>query len=106
MSAEDILKDARALISDPKHWTRRVEARSGRKKVEPWAPEANRWCSLGAMYRVGNDVRLGNYREWHKASVALNDAMGGWIGLFNDHHTHAEVLAAFDVAITELRSRP
>ena len=100
MNAHDILKAARAKIERPECWTQDVFARDTKgDRVHALSPNAVCWCSIGACVAVAsanppNDL---SYR------IAL-DALAGVTGVaeisdFNDTHTHAEVLAAFDKAI-------
>ena len=96
-----VLRDARALISKPENW--RQGAMAGcrfmggdiRMSLPTTHPMANCWCAAGAIKRVSaTDKEFGN------AIVALAFyAMPGGVAAFNDTHTHAEVLAAFDKAI-------
>lgn len=99
MDTLDILKQARELISDERRWTRGELARDSEgHEVDEDSPSAACWCSVGAVWRVreGGENLCG-------ALTALEEAMGTeHIGDFNDSHSHAEVLAAFDAAIAKL----
>lgn len=95
MTTKEILIAARKLIEKPEHWTQRAFATNeiGNPTI-PGARTAASWCAEGAVRRVGGDC-LATYvvRDLERAC--------GWQGVltFNDSHTHAEVLAAFDRAI-------
>lgn len=95
MKVSKVLIAARAVIADPKNWTKGSFAKdaNGHKRYAI-APEAVCWCALGAVMRVGaNDVLFGAACYW------LDGAAGTWMGGYNDAHTHAEVLEVFDRAI-------
>ena len=81
----EILRDARALITDPDKW------------ASDGAGSGEQRCAIRALIHVAPSVSVD-----HPAEVALRAAMGGYIATFNDSHTHAEVLAAFDKAIASL----
>lgn len=99
----EILRDARALIADPKRWTRRAFARDGRsRQVDPQSPRAVRYCATGALFKASGD------NEVRDALAALQAVLidQGWtvsIEVFNDDYAgHADVLALFDRAIADL----
>jgi hypothetical protein len=99
MTTLETLKAARKKIEDPAHWIQN-EICDGPK---PWSAESSKWCAIGAITSV-----MGTYTE-SPAEEILRSVMGGvkptGIGDFNDTHTHAEVLAAFDAAIAKLEAR-
>jgi hypothetical protein len=72
------------------------------KKTDPDSRGAVRWCSVGAIERSGASENIW-CQVW--AIDMLTRAMGTAPDHFNDHHTHAEVLAAFDVAIEAERGK-
>lgn len=94
MDTVETLKAARALIDTPEKWWQ--------KKGDEY--RAGRHCAITALDEVGG-VRA----TTGPAIPALARAIGGWteepvllvrtITSFNDSHSHAEVLAAFDRAI-------
>lgn len=93
----EVLRKARAKIEKPENWTQGQLARD--PSGEPTSvsdPDAASWCLLGAVRSTQEspEVRI-------SARLALEVAMGGWcdIAVFNDNHTHAEVLSVFDRAI-------
>ena len=104
------LTQARALIADPERWTRSAQARRwkaphGRVKGE-WVPteatdaSARRFCAAGALCKVSG-VRSGapGFAFLDAASIRL---FGVGIGRANDDPRpgHADVLRAYDLAIT------
>jgi hypothetical protein len=104
------LRAARDLIAEPEHWTRSAPARRWKppQKREPsgWVPthatdpHASRWCAAGALCAVAG-VRC------HPPGIAFLQVaalrlFGTGIGRANDDPrvSHADVLRAYDVAIT------
>lgn len=98
MNAHEILKLARAKIERPENWTQGTYARdANRKKVGAKSEKAVCWCSLGALVVAsGSDLYDPAVRS---AMTQLGRINGQVVWCFNDTHTHAEVLAAFDKAI-------
>lgn len=94
-----VLREARALISDPERWSKGWFAKdSGRHHVSPCDPRAVRWCALGAVRHASQEKGwMGAKRLLDRAVpshiVSVNDAKG------NRAEVHAQVLAAFDRAI-------
>jgi hypothetical protein len=111
-SAAETLRAARALIEDPKHWTKGVYAATSKRSAE-WSEvfvgseRAVCWCSLGALRRVDGpheDAARGLLADainpqWRTQGEYpyVNEV----IYRFNDarHRRHREVLAKFDEAI-------
>ena len=104
MEAVEVLRKARALISDPARWTRGNYA-SGPdgKPRRPLDRDAVQWCALGAIGRVAYSSRCGEL-----AMVALRDttvrAANVGAATYNDRKGHAAVLAAFDETIARLEA--
>jgi hypothetical protein len=98
----EILKAARAKIEKPECWTQDFYARSASgKKVVARSPAAVCWCSYGALQSVMKAKLLPI-----EIVLLLERPMHGCIADFNDTHTHAEVLAAFDAAIDLAAKEP
>jgi len=81
---------ARVLIEQPENWTRRVWGENGKH------------CMLAALSRSAS-TEAG---VWETALDFLQDATGvqgteNGLTSWNDTHTHAEVLAAYDAAIAK-----
>jgi hypothetical protein len=107
-----ILKAARILISDPKRWTQSNYAKNkNRSSVDPTSPKAVCWCALGALQKVVN-ILYQNSRsdknlhsdEYHEIRELLADQAGERPHVFNDTHTHSEVLDLFDRTIKSLEA--
>lgn len=87
---------ARALISTNARWTQYYPARDANGLA--CGPEDERafcFCALGALDRATNS----SGDSYDKALDTLQNFMGLRVDVFNDNHTHAEVLAMFDKAI-------
>lgn len=98
MTTLEILKAARELISVPERWTQKESARHKNGNAIDWYdPNASCWCSSGALSKVFGS---GSYRSLTNCSGILNEVAGGSFVYYNDAHTHAEVLAMFDRAIS------
>jgi hypothetical protein len=94
------LRQAKALIKDPAHWTQ-----LGNYAVGPdgnWRTpsddDACRWCAYGSVARV---TGVATRRvEMAAASTFLARAAGELdVVQINDYGTHADVMALFDRAI-------
>jgi hypothetical protein len=93
-----IYKAARAKISDEKNWTQNAYARNTQGDIVSYSSsEAVCFCALGALKSIRSlefdDIQL------------LEEECNYSIEEFNDTHTHAEILAAFDRAIVKLESK-
>jgi hypothetical protein len=98
----DILRAARGKIERPENWTQEAFHRD---RYGYWclSDDAVCWCAKGAMLAVRG-------RFWDLDITdgldALTAAAGCYITSFNDTHTHAEVIDAFDRAIAASESAP
>lgn len=94
------LEAARKLISDPSRWTQKTSARNATgRKVAANSPSAAKWCAYGAIDACSPHQILAA-----RAVSTLGNAMGAFlVGEWNDTHTHAEVMAAFDAAIEKAK---
>ena len=98
MGAKQILIDARKLIEAPERWTQHTYAKTKNGlEVSSRDRRAVCWCSAGAYNKVTEDMDYSS----PKALLAWDALVSatGIVTKFNDTHTHAEVLAAFDKAI-------
>ena len=86
---------ARALIADERRWTKRAKARDEYGLIAtPTDERAICFCSIGAIEKV-----CCRYVEQINARQQLNSVISMSLSIYNDTHTHAEVLAMFDKAI-------
>lgn len=90
-----VLQQARELLSDPKRW------------VQGHFDIGHAFCAAGAIEKVagrGTDVEDDAYYALANVIDVLSDGTDA-IASFNDDDstTHADVLAAFDLAIERLR---
>jgi hypothetical protein len=99
MSPLEDLKAARELISDPSRWTQGAAARNDAgNETNSTSPDATCFCSLGAITKVVGAP--GERRRVVKNLLREGLPEGhSYIAVFNDTHTHEEVLAVFDRAI-------
>lgn len=96
--AAEVLRKARELISDQKRWTQKAYARDRYGfGTGPWLKNAICFCSRGALMKASG-LKV-NEVVATPANTVLQSNMNGNVPLFNDTHTHAEVLEAFDRAI-------
>ena len=95
MTTLKMLKAAREMISGRHRWIRGAVAMSiANQHVLPWEPDAVCWCSLGALQKTGAKSKL-----YCRSFALLAEQMDMNVAGYNDTHTHAEVMAAFDRAI-------
>ena len=93
-----LLKDARNLIAKRENWTQDDYAKTADGNgVYSKSDEAVCWCSLGALTKLSPTDEDKQVRKLAKS--LLREAMDSPIAIFNDSHTHEEVLAAWDKAI-------
>lgn len=98
----ETLKAARALIADPKHWTRGTFARDANgEPCASGAVEAVCFCALGALKRVAPSWTLVDAIQQHIYNLDREALMLGVAGI-NDNLGHAAVLALFDRVIAHL----
>jgi len=98
MNTLQILIEARKLIEKPEGWTTDAYARDADNfDCDALSPRAKCFCMLGALARASNVADFRVVETEH--ALPLKQAVSGNIIAFNDAHTHAEVLAAFDRAI-------
>jgi len=93
-TTKEVLIAARALIEKPENWC-----------SHGWGHD-NQRCGVRAVAIINGRALYPDCDEAPEivGSIAenhLHDSVGEYFGNFNDTHTHAEVLAAFDKAIAE-----
>jgi hypothetical protein len=96
MTVVEILRAARERIEDPERWCRGAFAKTASgTPVEPWEPEAERWCAVGAVVAV-----QARHEEALRARLLLDDASyADSATATNDHSRHVAVLRMYDRAI-------
>lgn len=83
------------FLADPERWTQRALARDASGTcVRPLAPEACRWCLVGALIVCYPDDRE-RWEVVEKLMHAVFGASGMSLTFWNDSpdRTHAEILA-------------
>lgn len=99
MTTKEVLKALRALLSDPKRWTKTVMARDEKNyPVKPTHADAICWCMAGGLGKITGDD-LGRTEAYVKARDAINKACGSHLAQFNDYADHGKVLTVIDAAI-------
>lgn len=107
----DVLIRAKALIAKPSSWTRGALARpkNRNKTVASKDPDAVCWCAIGALSKA---CEFKSYESAFQAEALLNriavrlDPRMKGTPMYNDNHTHSEVMSLFDAAIAEVESIP
>jgi hypothetical protein len=99
-----IIGRALEILSDEKHWTRVVVARTA--DGDPCAcldPLAARFCAIGALYRAAGDLLAGEafpiVFKTQKFVLAANDAASDSLPRINDVQGHECILAMFKRAL-------
>lgn len=96
-----VLEAARAKIERPESWCKGSEA-VDECGAPIWAGDerACRWCAFGAIKACDlNGLDLWDIVDF----LDKANGIGGSLGRWNDAATHAEVLAAFDRALTRAK---
>ena len=105
MTTLKVLTAARAKIADKKNWTQgwfalRLDGDGILRDTDSMSTSAVCWCSTGAIRVV---LQVDDHTDLPPDLIsAFCMGSAGDIEDFNDTHTHAEVLAAFDQAIATL----
>lgn len=88
VTPKELYLAARERISDPNRWMQGSNAADARGiGVHSWNPAAVKWCSLGSVRSFKQPPEI------NRAVLnALNSACGGVIAIYNDNHTHDEVM--------------
>ena len=106
-----VLEDARKLIEKPENWIQRAYYAINNEGKESY-------CASGALHLAAGAARITQQKEMRFSLVngfagfdaaeyfmrANNiDRNRSYVSHFNDNHTHAEILAAFDRAIEQAK---
>lgn len=106
MNAVELLKRARALISEKAHWTRYYRSLSkDHKEVSPLNPKACRFCAEGAMCSAGRKRQPDAAGGWPFLMAAAGEQGCHFPCEVNDNKGHVATLRMFDRAI-ELAGSP
>jgi hypothetical protein len=99
--ATALLVRARRRIADPARWVRFYLATDATgRRVQPTAPEAARWCAVGALQaEAGWRAVVHGGQALRQATVRLYEACGRTPEYVNDERGHAAVLEMYDEAI-------
>lgn len=105
----EVLQKAREIISKPENWIQddlAINAENESVYVEDAG--ACKFCSIGACLRASYELRKKtgsciNAARSDLAATLRARGLGESVAMFNDNHTHAEVLTLFDEAIERAR---
>ena len=99
MKISEILIEAKKKIYTPEKWTASTLARDSKnQEVDFDSKNAVCFCSIGALKVEFHEKNIPN-STWYSCIKALSGTMDVGAALFNDVHTHEEVMAAWDKAI-------
>jgi hypothetical protein len=98
------LVSARALIEDPKHWTQGANATDSSGKITmPNSPNACCFCANGAILKVCEGfLPISCVIPFLERGLPKDKELNQSLFVYNDTHTHSEVLKLFDQAIAKL----
>jgi hypothetical protein len=97
-----VLVGMREILSDPRKWTRYHVARDKfGVGVAAHDPSATCFCLVGAAVRASPSGDMASKAVGYVSAIANRDYFVS-ATLFNDTHTHSQVLALLDSAIEEL----
>jgi hypothetical protein len=95
MTVKELLQKARVLITPRLNWTQRAAARDKAGiPTLPNSPDAVCWCSIGALWKIKNNLSL-----CALAQEKLYDVNRMGIAQYNDTFSHEQCLERFDKAI-------
>lgn len=99
------LQQVREIIFNEQQWTQHSLARNAeRKKTLPTDPEATCYCLIGAIVKVSHpDVDL--ERRLIECIHINSDFKVGNLSLYNDSHTHSEIISLLDITIRNEQRR-
>jgi hypothetical protein len=101
---KQVLIYARALIADPKHWTRSfLGCTEAGHPVAWYDPSAAKWCAMGAIYRGAYEL-VGDPDQAMRIGAAVVKSISpiwlcGGLIITNDVRGHAATMAKFDRAL-------
>lgn len=99
---KELLIAARAKIEKPENWTQGWFQRNalGDALFDDADGTACRWCALGAIAAVSNTPADSVTVQYFLTRALDMELYGAGVAFYNDTHTHEEVLALFDKAIS------
>lgn len=100
-----IVKETRALLTDPKSWTQNVMARDSKgASCSPKAKDACQWCVMGAVRKVVPQEGPECVEDVLKTINAISSVINYHVPNWNDMsgRTHEDILSGLDRTIQEL----
>ncbi len=114
MKNSEILRQAKAKIEDPKHWTTGAFGRAGARTTSN-VSDATCFCMVGALRAVGDHASfyyvhplesfLDRTVVLYQMMTPREESVCADATSFNDLSDHAEVLAAYDFAIKKAQEQ-
>lgn len=112
METVELLRDTRALLSEPVRWTRGAYAKphpddDDDENFSPLDKTATCWCLVGAMSRVLkiNYDEAGSVEIQRAAEVLGFDCVSGMVGWNDNPDTkYPDIVARLDTAIAKLEA--
>lgn len=113
MTDLEIIKASRELIADKSRWCQGYYAFTfDGIQVHGYRPVAVRWCSVGAIQRFAKDydleqkeLHVGRIRNRIERLMPALGYLGENLAVFNDAHTHEEVIQMWDHVINYLEQQ-
>ena len=102
MKPSELLAKAKAVIADPKHWTKGWYAQDAKgRSTRPAKSNAVCWCSAGAIIKVAHEESTYSTRFAATKYLAEVSVECGYNGIpdLNDNSSHEAVMKAWDRAI-------
>lgn len=101
MNALELLQAAKAKIADPKNWTKTHLARNDKGVPRmPLDADAVCWCAIGAISSVVSIYNGYAGTAVQRLTAAVFERGPEiTVGVYNDTHSHADVMSLFDRAI-------
>ena len=97
----EVLEKAKELINTPHKWARGGYAYCGMRHVSFEYPNANRFCSIGAIKRASLELDVQPYQAQSRLDETSFDLSGYCTITFNDTKNHRDVMRLFDEAIRQ-----
>lgn len=101
---KNLLKDVRMTIANPDSWIKYSLARNATgQECKPTDYAAAKFCLLGAVEKVTGSTESKDFANI--CDALKNNIDSEYISIFNDSHTHEEVLNMLNRAINSLNSK-
>ncbi len=103
MTASNLIRSARRLITPQGNWCTHYRARDHRQnEVRPDSEAARRWSMDGALLRCADLSTKEGQGDYHQAVQYLKSMFKGSLAEFNDRSEHLKILQYMDRAAVAL----